>query len=91
MRTKNALGSSSRRLKCSFLIIICPLSVVVVVVIVVDVKFSYFLLLLQNYMYWINFYKIYTMHSWVKGIQVCSNEGSRPFSRGDYNERVKIY
>ena len=24
-------------------------------------------------------------------IQVCSNEGSRPFPKGDNNKRVKIY
>ena len=29
-------------------------------------------------------------HPWVKGIQVCSNEGSRPFPRGDNNVIAKI-
>ena len=24
------------------------------------------------------------MHAWVKGIQVCLNEGPNPFSKGDY-------
>ena len=31
-----------------------------------------------------------TKHSWVKGIQVCSNEGPRSFSRRDINEVAKI-
>mgnify|MGYP003686336393 CR=1 FL=1 len=29
--------------------------------------------------------------TWVKGIQVCSNEGPRIFPRGDDNESVKMY
>ena len=29
------------------------------------------------------------IHPWVKGMQVCSNEGPRPFSRGDNFEIVK--
>ena len=32
-----------------------------------------------------------TKHPWVKEIQVCSNEGSRPFPRGDNTENVKLY
>ena len=28
--------------------------------------------------------KLVTMHPWVKGIQVCLNEGPNPFPRGDY-------
>ena len=35
--------------------------------------------------------KIKTKHPWVKGIQVCSNEGPRPFPRGDNYEIVKIH
>ena len=27
--------------------------------------------------------KLFTKHPWVKGIQVCSNEGPHPFPRGD--------
>ena len=46
------LAHLSRRLKCSFLIKICPLSVVVAVVVVVVVNFSHFHLLLQNH--WAN-------------------------------------
>ena len=30
-------------------------------------------------------------HSWVQGIQVCTNEGPRPFPRGDYFEIVKTH
>ena len=30
-------------------------------------------------------------HPWVKGIQVCSNEGSQPFRRGKYYEIVKLH
>ena len=30
-------------------------------------------------------------HPWVEGIQVCSNEGPRPFPRGDNYEIVKIH
>ena len=33
--------------------------------------------------------KLDTMHSWVKGIQDCSNEGPHPFLRGDNHEIVK--
>ena len=35
--------------------------------------------------------KLGTKHPWVKGIQVCSNEGPRPFPRGDNYEIVKIH
>ena len=35
--------------------------------------------------------KLGTKHSWVKGIQVWSNEGPRPFPRGDNCEIVKIH
>ena len=35
--------------------------------------------------------KLGTKHPWVEGIQVCSNEGSRPFLRGDMSENVKLY
>ena len=39
----------------------------------------------------LNSTKIGTKHSWVKGRQVCSNEGPRPFLRGDNSENVKLY
>jgi hypothetical protein len=32
-----------------------------------------------------------TKHPWVKGIQVCSNEGDNPSPRGDNSKRVKIH
>ena len=35
--------------------------------------------------------KLGTKHPWVKGIQVCSNEGPRPSPRGDTYEIVKIH
>ena len=35
--------------------------------------------------------KLGTKHSWVKGIQVCSNEGPHPSQRGDDREIVKIH
>ena len=35
--------------------------------------------------------KFSTKHPWVKGIQVCSNEGPHPFPRGDNCEIVKIH
>ena len=35
--------------------------------------------------------KLGTKHPWVKGIQVCSNEGPRPFTRGDNYEIVIIH
>ena len=35
--------------------------------------------------------KFGTKHPWVKEIQVCSNEGPRPFPGGDKKEIVKIY
>ena len=34
--------------------------------------------------------KLGTMHHWVKGFQVCSNEGPRPFPRGENNPIAKI-
>ena len=35
--------------------------------------------------------KLGTKHPWVKEIQVCSNEGPRPFPRGDNYEIAKIH
>ena len=35
--------------------------------------------------------KLCTKHSWVMGIQVCSNEGSRPFPRGGNYKKAKIH
>ena len=35
--------------------------------------------------------KLSTIHPWVKGIQVSSNEGHRHFLRGDYYEIAKIH
>ena len=34
--------------------------------------------------------KLGTNHSWVKGIQVCSNEGPVPHQRGDNHDIAKI-
>ena len=34
--------------------------------------------------------KLGTKYPWVKGIQVCSNEGPRPSQRGDNWEIIKI-
>ena len=36
-------------------------------------------------------FQLGTKHPFVKGIQVCSNEGPRPFARGDKKEIAKIY
>ena len=41
--------------------------------------------------HWANFNRTWHKHHWVEGIQVCSIEGPRPFSRGDNNEIVKFY
>ena len=35
--------------------------------------------------------KLGTKHPWMKGIQVCSNEGLCPFPRGDNYKIAKIY
>ena len=35
--------------------------------------------------------KLGTNHSWVQGIQVCSNERTRPFPRGDNKEITNIH
>ena len=35
--------------------------------------------------------KLSTKHPWLKGIQVCSNEGPRPSPRGDNSEIVNFY
>jgi hypothetical protein len=32
-----------------------------------------------------------TNYPWVKGIQICSNEGDNPSPRGDNSERVKMH
>jgi hypothetical protein len=32
-----------------------------------------------------------TNHPWMKGIQICSNEGDKPSPRGDNSKRVKIH
>ena len=37
------------------------------------------------------FSKLGTMHPWVKQIQVCSNEGPLPFSKGNKNAIAKIH
>ena len=50
-----------------------------------SVNFSHYHLLLQNH--WANFG---TNYPWVKGIQVCSNEGPHPSQRGDYCEMMNI-
>ena len=45
---------------------------------------------IANMLWWFfNSTKLGTKHPWVKGIQVCSNEGLRPFTRGDNNEKAK--
>ena len=70
--TENSLSTNNSkflahliwRLKCVFLIKICPLSVVVIVVVVV------------NFCHWAKFHKPDTKRPWVKGVQVCSNEES---------------
>ena len=68
------------------------LSVFVVVGVVV-VNFSHINLLLQNH--WANFNHTSTTlaikHSWMKRIQVWSNEGQCTFPRRDNNEIAKIY
>jgi hypothetical protein len=38
---------------------------------------------------WPIFTKLGTNHSWVKWIQVCSNEGDSPSPKGDNSKRVK--
>ena len=35
--------------------------------------------------------KLGAMHPWVKGFQVCSNEGPHPFPRGDNKEIAKLH
>ena len=53
-----------------------------------SVNFSHFHLLLQNH--WAIFNQTCTKYPWVKGIQVCSNEGQRPSQRRDNYEITKI-
>ena len=45
-------------------------------------------LLLQNH--YANFNQTWRNHLWMMGIQFCSNEGPRPFPRGDKYEIAKI-
>ena len=75
------LAHLSWRLKWAFLIKICSSSVVV--------NFSHFHLLLQNH--WPISTKLGAKHPWVKGIEVYSNEGPRPFPRGDNYKIAKIH
>ena len=86
-----------QRLKRTFLIKICPLSVVFFVVVVVDVvvvNISQCTHLCQNHL--TNISLLGTKHIWVKGIQVCSNEGPCPIPKGTitklrkYIEEIKI-
>ena len=46
-------------------------------------------LLLKNH--WVNFNQTWQKHPWVMGIHVSSNEGSRPFPRGDNNKIANIH
>ena len=47
---------------------------------------------IANTLWWLfNSTKLGTKHPWVKGIQVCLNEGLRPFPRGDNNKKAKIH
>ena len=46
-------------------------------------------LLLKNN--WANFNQLGTKHPYVKGIQVCSKKGRRPFPRGDNYKLAKIH
>ena len=62
---------------------------VVGVVVDVGVNFSHFHLLLQNH--GANFNQTWHKASLVKGIPFCSNEGPRPFPRGDFYELEKIH
>ena len=54
-----------------------------------SVNFSFFRLLLKSRK--ANFNQIGTMHPWVKGIQVCSNEGPFPFPKADNCKIAKIH
>ena len=55
----------------------------------VFVNFSHVYLLLQSH--WDNSAKLGTKHPCVKGIQVCSNKGPRPFPRGDKYYIAKLH
>ena len=75
-------------LKWAFLIKMCPLSVVAILIVNVGFNVSHFHL--QNHK--ANFNQTWhkATFSWVKGIQVCSNEGPRPSPRGDDYKIAKI-
>ena len=70
------LAHLSQRLKWSFLINICPLSVVVVV----DVNFSHFHLLLQNH--WANFNQTWHKASLEEGDSYLFKKRGPPFYKG---------
>ena len=72
-------SSPESKAQWAFLIKICLLSIVIVV------NFSHFHLLLPNYN------QTWQKASMGKGIQICSNEGPRPFPRGINYEIVKIH
>ena len=70
----------------AFLIKLCLLSIVVVnVVVVVIVNFHIII-----FFSWTRG-PISTKHPWGRGIQICSNEGPRPFPRRNYYEIAKIH
>ena len=66
--------------------VVCPS---VCLSVCLSVNFSHFHLLLQNH--WANFNQTWPKASLGEGIQVCSNEGPRPFPRGDNYEIAKIH
>ena len=79
------LAHLRQRLKWDFLIKICPLFVVVVV------RKTFYIFIFSSRTSGPISTKLGTKHLWVKGIQVCLNEGPHPFPRGDNKEIAKIH
>ena len=64
--------------------------IVVVVVVVVGVDETFHIFIFSRTTGLIST-KVGTEHPRVKGIQVCSNEGHRPFPKGDNYEKANIH
>ena len=83
----NFLAHLSWKLKWAFLITRCPSSVCLSVRLSVNFHiFDFFSRTTGPILT-----KLGTNHPWGEGIQVCSNEGQDPSSRGDNGKRVKIH
>ena len=81
------LSSHELKVQVSFSDLVVCLSVHLSVCLKTFYIFIFFKISRTN---WLISTKLGTKHSWVNGIQVCSNEGRQLFPRGDNNALMKI-